>query len=380
MKLRTLLIAVAVLAALSLAVFFASHPSAAVSNDARLGQALLDQAVIEQATQLRFSDAGKTISLVKQSDGSWRVPAYYDFPADVAKIARSVSELSEAKLTRLVTTNPERIARLEFKDSQISLLGAGDKPLWAVTLGKTNESGGRFVRFGAEPKAYLASLNSNLDLEPKNWARTDLLGLKSEDIAQLEIPFDQAAPVVVTREKKDTPFTSANLPTGQKLKADRITSTLNSLTALAFTETSDPSDANAVAAKANQRVFKLKTFDGKNYTVALGRKPEEKKIKAPVADEKGGLAALGKSTDLLPPGGDAKPGEPKSATDALTKIQPEFETIPAGPVYVSATSSDEKASVNALMQKRAFQISDYVLTSLPQKPDELFEPAPAAAK
>jgi hypothetical protein len=31
------------------------------------------------------------------------------------------------------------------------------------------------------------------------------------------------------------------------------------------------------------------------------------------------------------------------------------------------------------MQKRAFQISDYTFTSLPQKSDELFEPAPVAA-
>ena len=30
------------------------------------------------------------------------------------------------------------------------------------------------------------------------------------------------------------------------------------------------------------------------------------------------------------------------------------------------------------MQKRAYQISDYTFTGLPQKPEELFEPAPAA--
>jgi hypothetical protein len=31
------------------------------------------------------------------------------------------------------------------------------------------------------------------------------------------------------------------------------------------------------------------------------------------------------------------------------------------------------------MQKRAFQISDYTFTGLPQKPEELFEPAPPPA-
>jgi hypothetical protein len=35
--------------------------------------------------------------------------------------------------------------------------------------------------------------------------------------------------------------------------------------------------------------------------------------------------------------------------------------------------------VNAAMQKRAYQISDYTFTGLPQKADELFEPAPPPA-
>ena len=41
--------------------------------------------------------------------------------------------------------------------------------------------------------------------------------------------------------------------------------------------------------------------------------------------------------------------------------------------------SDGAAAVNALMQKRTFQIADYTFTSLPQKSDELFEPAPPPA-
>ena len=41
--------------------------------------------------------------------------------------------------------------------------------------------------------------------------------------------------------------------------------------------------------------------------------------------------------------------------------------------------SDAAAPVNAAMAKRAYQISDYTFTGLPQKADELFEPAPAPA-
>jgi hypothetical protein len=46
---------------------------------------------------------------------------------------------------------------------------------------------------------------------------------------------------------------------------------------------------------------------------------------------------------------------------------------------VNISHGDAAAPINALMQKRAFQISDYTFTGLPQKADELFEPAPVAA-
>ena len=52
-------------------------------------------------------------------------------------------------------------------------------------------------------------------------------------------------------------------------------------------------------------------------------------------------------------------------------LAPEFETIPAGPVYAFITHSDATAPVNALMQKRAFQISEYTFTSLPQKAEDV---------
>ena len=134
-------------------------------------------------------------------------------------------------------------------------------------------------------------------------------------------------------------------------------------------------DPNAVAAKANERLFKIETFDKKVLKIALGRKPEEKKLKpiTPPAEGQSALASLGTAADMLKKDADGKPAEPAKP------IAPEFETIPAGPVFVNIASSDASASVNALMQKRAFQISDYTFTSLPQKSDELFEPAPVAA-
>lgn len=381
MKLKTLIVSIVVLAALAVVAYIAQRPSAPVSSDSRVNQPLVERAAVEKAAKLRISDAGKTVEVV-QANGAWRVPSYYDMPADFSKLSSFIGSLTDAKLQRLVTTNPDRLSRLEFKDTKIELLDSADKPIWSATLGKNAESGGgRYVKFGDEKKAYQANLNAWLDTEPKNWANAELLNVKPDDVAKVEIPFAEGGPITVSRAKKEDPWTADKTPENQKVKADKVAAVLGSIGNIRFSDTSNPDDANAAAAKANLRAFKLTTFDGKTTTVALGRKPEEKKLKPPTAtaDGKSGPGALGSVADLTKKEekkDEAKPGEEKKDDKPLA---PEFETIPAGPVYVFITSSDASAPVNALMQKRAFQISDYTFTGLPQKAEELFEPAPPAA-
>lgn len=381
MKLKSIVRTIAILAALSAVAFFATRPTPAPVADTRIGQPLADRAIVEKATTLRLNDQGKTVTLVRQADATWKVASYHDFPADFSKLATFIGSLTDAKLERLVTSSPARIALLEFKDTKIELLDATDKELWSVTLGKNPDTGsGRYVRYGAEAKAFLASLSAYLDTESKNWANTELLALKVDDVAKIEIPFvaanaSEPTSLTLSRATKDAPWTAEKTPDGQKLKADKIAAVLSSLSSIRFSETNDLTDANAVAAKANERLFKIETFDKKVLKIALGRKPEEKKLKpiTPPAEGQSALAALGTAADMLKKDADGKPAEPAKP------IAPEFETIPAGPVFVNIASSDASASVNALMQKRAFQISDYTFTSLPQKSDELFEPAPVAA-
>ena len=381
MKLKSIVRTIAILAALSAVAFFATRPTPAPVADTRIGQPLADRAIVEKATTLRLNDQGKTVTLVRQADATWKVASYHDFPADFSKLATFIGSLTDAKLERLVTSSPARIALLEFKDTKIELLDATDKELWTVTLGKNPDTGsGRYVRYGAEAKAFLASLSAYLDTESKNWANTELLALKVDDVAKIEIPFAAAnasepTSLTLSRATKDAPWTAEKTPDGQKLKADKIAAVLSSLSSIRFSETNDLTDPNAVAAKANERLFKIETFDKKVLKIALGRKPEEKKLKpiTPPAEGQSALAALGTAADMLKKDADGKPAEPAKP------IAPEFETIPAGPVFVNIASSDASASVNALMQKRAFQISDYTFTSLPQKSDELFEPAPVAA-
>jgi len=398
MKLKTLHLTIALLAVASAIVYFVNRPAQPVSTDPRIGAALVDRAALEKAATLRFADQGKTVQFAKQADGSWHVVSYFDFPADFAKLSQFVGELQNAKIERLVSSNPARLARYEFKDTSFALLDGAGKDLAAVTFGKNAEGGGRLVRFGSEPKAYLARLSANFDTEPRNWADAQLVNLKNDDIAQVEIGFADAPSVVARRPKKEEPFVAEKAPDGQRLKADKITALLSSLTSLRFTDTNATDDANAVAAKQHLRTFKLTTFDGKTLTVALGRKPEQKIIKVPEPakdPQKAGPAALlakadeKPKTETAPDSSNPEPTtqnpKPNSESSGPAKaLEPVTETIPAGPVFVFVTSAGGKAPIDALMQKRAFQIYEYTFTGLPQKADELFEalppPAPAPAQ
>ena len=363
MKLKTLIVSIVILAVLSGVAYWSNRPSASAVTDSRIGKAPVDSAAIGNAAKLRLSDQGKTVVLARQADGSWRDESYYGMPADFSKLSTFVGDLSSAKIQRLVTTNPGRLARLEFKDAKIELLDSSDKPILALFLGKNADTGGRFVRYGEEPKAYLASLNAWLDPDPKNWADAQLLNVKPDDVAKVEVPFDQGGPVSISRPGKDGAWTATATPAGQRAKADKISSLLTSLGAIRFSDTTDSGDAQAAVAKEHLRVFKLTTFDGKTYSIALGRKPEEKKLKP--AEKKAGPAV-----SPAPAAAGATPAA------AEKPAEPQYDTIPAGPVYAWITSSDAKAGVNALMQKRSFQVDDYTYTGLPQKPDELFEQAP----
>jgi hypothetical protein len=357
MKLKHLSLSVAALAVLCLLAWFLTKPPRPAGTDPRVGQPLVAAATIGSADQLKLTENGKTVLLKKQPDATWRVASYYDFPADFSKLAGFIRDLTDAKVQRFVTANPERFSRLAFKDSAIVLLDAHGKPLWSLSLGKTADSGGRFVHFDDEKRAYLVRLNAWIDSESRNWADSTLLHLKPGDIAKVEIDFPTAPAVVVHRATAKDDFKSDAAPAGQQLKTAEITNLLSSLTALHFSDTTARDDTDAKAAAAHARMIKLITFNGETYTIALGRKPESKRLKPATP-----APATAKDT----PKPDAK----------TPPAKPEYETIPAGPVFVSISSSDSKAAINGLMQERAFKVADYTFTSLPNTASDLFAPIP----
>jgi hypothetical protein len=359
MKTKHLAIAVACLAVLSGLVYLINRPPAPPPPDPRIGQPLLSADIPANAAKFRFSDQGKLIALTRQPDDSWQVDSYHNLPADFDKLSRFIADFTDTKIDRFVTANPDRLARLDLDTTRVDLWDKSGKTIWSLSLGKTSDSGGRFVRFDDENKAYLASLNAWFDTEPKNWADAQLMNVKSDDVAKMEIPLDDGT-VTVTRKKTDAEWTTENAPAGQRVSDQKMTTVLASLCNLRFSDTNDVNNPDALGARDHQREFKLTLFNGQTYTVALGRRPPQRKLVTLPPQLLAAKAAAAK------PGAAAKPPRPL------------YTTLPAGPVFVFVTSPEPRAAVNTMMTERSFKVEDYILTGLPGKRSDIFEPIPPA--
>lgn len=372
MKIKSLAITVVVLAILAAAAYWYNRPLPPPPPDPLVGKPVLTSATVVKAAGIRITDQGKTVTLTREPDGSWKDDSYYGLPADFSKLSSLVQSFTSATITRVVTTRPDRLARLDFSGTSVQLLDASGHPYADVDLGKEDDQGGRFLRYDGQPKAYLSSnLDAWIDNDAKNWADSALVNVSSDDVARIEFTFPSAKPIVATRKTKDAPWTASDLPKGMQLAPDKISSALSTLTGLRFSDTSATNDPQALAAKQHLRLFRLTTFSGKTITVALGRKPEEKRL-LPPAPAKPGMRTV--AMHKAPAGGAQTQ---KGATRAPAKPKPQYQTIPAGPVYVFVHSSDSDSKIAKLMRLRAYQVDEYNFTSLPQTPADLLETAPA---
>lgn len=333
MKLKTLALTVAALAVLSLITWFVRRPPAPPAPDPRVGQNLLDPAVISRAAEVTLENEGESLTLVKQAESQWIVPQYYDLPADFYRLSRLIAAFRESTIEKLVTSSPQRIDRLSFGNRRIALRDSAGTEIWSIEPGGDAESGGTFIRYPGESKAYLANFTLYFDTDPLNWVDKQLIDVSPDTIAGIEIAFpdEGSRTVSFTRPAASQPFVSAD---GRTPDANKLSNIVNLYTAISFNGTSDLMDPAYLSARAYSRTLKLTRFDGTTLTLVYSQEPE------PETDEP----------------------EPNVVL-----------TLPSSPpVYIQITDSAADATVNSLMSRRAFQTTQTGYNNLPATSAELF--------
>lgn len=347
MKVKHLAIAVAVLAVASAATWLAKRGDSDVPTDPRVGQPLVDDALVEKiaAVTVHTKDSSVEVARSAEANNRWIVRSYHDLPADFSKLSTLIKNLREAKVVQFASARPERLEQMDFDGSKIELRDADGNVLRTLHVGGNYESGGRFIKFDDEAKAYVASLSAYLDGTAKNWANTALVNAKPEEVVGLDIGFPDGSTLKLKRENGTAPWTAEGLAEGEKLKESDVNSLVSRLTGLRFSETADPTDEQVVAAREHARTLKLTLTTGKSYEISMGRKP------APPP----------------PPKEETREGEEDDEKKETA------ETPKPGPVYVHVESSDANDPINASMARRAFEIYEWTFTSLPENRAALIE-------
>ena len=382
MKLKPLALVVALLALAAGIVFWRSHrPVADPSADPRVGQPLVAVETLGRIRGLQLVAGGQSVTLAADKDGQlWTVADYHSLPADFGKLVTLVEALRSAKVGRFVTAQPDRLERLGFAGDRIELRDADAKALLTLHLGKNADSGGRFVRLDDEKKAYLVDLEAWLDGVAKNWARSQLLDLKSDAVAALEFRFADGATLAAKRNAEGNAWTAEGLPEGKELKGSTLDSLVTQLGTLRFSETTETGAPDAVAAREHAQTVVVTLKDGTAYTVALGRRPAPPAPPAPATETKAGAVSATTPPVTIGPDGQPQVVEmPKEASPPVPADTPPAPAPQPGPVYAFISANRETEPINALMQKRAFQVGEWILNSLPANRDALLQDKPAPA-
>ena len=349
MKLRPLLLTLAVLVPVSAAVGWVSRPAPAAAVDARVGQRVADPATLASAARVKITSAGKSVELARGEGERWTVVGEPTLPADASRLTRLTGDLVSPKVDRLVSARPEKIATYELDSAGLVYSDGSGKTLFDLDLGKTLENGARVFRYGDETKAYAARLSVFLDAEVASWRDTALVaGVQAADIASLSITLpNTSAPIVISRTKAEETWTSPSTPAGHQVRGSALASQVGNLTSLRYTNVAPNIDPGVVAARVFPREVTLTTFSGRTVKISFARAPEPPAAPKPEAKE-------GETTPATPP--------------------------PAPrPVYVEITDSKPDAVLAGAAKTHAFEIADWVFTALPAKSDDLFEPVPAPA-
>lgn len=340
-----------------------------IADHPLVGDSLLPAEIAKAAASitLESNENSETVRIEKHADGHWHLPDYYGLPADFSKLSSMIQSLVDASVQRAVTSNPDRLAAMNLGDKRLSIAQANGSQ-WQIELGENHERGGTFFKFADEAMAFLSEETLRLDTEVSNWAQKQIFNFTDDDITAVSLPLlDTGESIQFTRPDAESDFTSDALAEGETIDQVAIGRIIRSFASARYTEPVDPVEQDAIDARANEQTIELTLKDGQRYTIHIGRRPETEEIiePQPAEEPETEVAADTEDPDAEPvPEGPAKP---------------ETRTIPAGPVFIRATSTDDTFPYTQLEETVALKYSDYIYNQLPKTRDVLIEGAKGTA-
>ena len=351
MNLKNLYISAGILAALAIITSFLKSSNNAPLLDERVGSSIVDASLLRNAAKIIVTDDGRTLTMISDSEqNQWTLEEKHNLPIRYDRISRLAQSVTDAKLQRVVSENPDRIAGLGFDTgSSIRFIDSDGNDIVAIDLGKKTDNQRQILRYQGEEKAFLANTTFSIDSNPDSWLEKALVSFEADDVTGIEAELQNGDTLSVTRDDADSDWQSEELPEGKILNQYSVEQIATRLAGLNFTATADKDDDAVTAARENSHSFDLSLKDGRSYRYTIGRQPE---------------VTIEKSVE-------------KEGEDGETTTEMETEVVlPEGPVYFFITAEDASDPVNGYMENSAFEVSSYQYTSLPSSTDSLLSDAP----
>ena len=378
MKLKTLLIPVILLGSGPGLFYWVSADTRQASDSVGPGGGFfLEPEILERTRKLELTGADNNRVILEKTDtGHWILPESHGMPADFEKLRRFTHSLLDAGIKQQVTSNPERLARMELGRHRLVLRDHSGNTLWDAELGERGPSGGTFFRFAGDDSLYLTDNAVNPDTRTGNWIEKRPLDFTSQEISSvaLDLP-GRDAPLVLERKTPGGTFQVADEDgnSRREVNTSELNRLLGTLLNARFKEARDVADPDAEAAREYAREVTLRRFDGKTHTLRIGRRPAQT-VNPPPESEPAKTAPPrveasiifdqdGNIVQLPEPENDSANGDGSHKADGK-----------AGPVFVVYRSDDPTFPWTRISQTVSLRFPDRIHDALPETLEDLLEP------
>lgn len=319
MKLRALLIGVAILVGLELWAWRRDVST----RDRSSGSALVDSPLLEaeqinrahrivvrEKPQSKLINTGvegfeirkivdknapiRETDLELRPGGQWVVANYFDLDVDQAWLGQTMRDLGEGRLTRYLTNDAKLMADMEFELGQVRLEDEKGNIIRQVDFGR--KDGGdnyQFVRIDGK-QAFVAKHQTEIVGDPLAWIVTHVLRFDFADIRELSFPVQKKddAPVVLSRPSHGAPLAvnDKTLAAADQIaqNVERILPKILNEPVMLAIDRKSPAIASAQQHISAQ--LRVTLFDGKEYTIGYGVVPKEDPSYASLGDDASDLA------------------------------------------------------------------------------------------
>ncbi|MBW7930471.1 MAG: DUF4340 domain-containing protein [Gammaproteobacteria bacterium] len=370
MKSRTLLVllgTLAVMAALAVAVSLSQRPGHGTGAGALLLPDL--EAAINTVDKLVVRGGGDTpLATIQRGAAGWGVGERHGYPADIARLRKTLLALARATIIEEKTSNPAFYDRLQVEDIENEAaaglrldIGSGSQLLASVIIGSTGVAGSdsAYARRAGENQSWLVKAALDLPRDATGWLDQRITAIPASRIATITITQPDGASLQLEKARAgEADFSVARLPAGRHLSFPGVGNVLGGILADLDLDAVEPW-ADFKPGKGLPTLARFGTFDGLVVEIRTWQLAEGARVHLSASVDEA-LAAR--------------------YTPAPATAVPAAEAALAADAIAAATHKDlaavetEAAKLNARLAGWVYALPSYKIEQLTRRMEELLAP------